>query len=742
MGILQKNKRGTKGARRPIPVLPCWAQRIEASPREAPDTANPKEAVLLQRLSEEATRLSAEHSATWLEQSKHLKAIEKHLVDLEKIEDMSEPTLGFVRSVLVPLAVECFFLPSDVTVRRQAIPLIKVLSSMDPSAVNGSLRQHLLAFINKQCDDSSVDTATVEEYAKHGAGHQAQALQTLVGISVGLPVVRRMADAVLAHIAGSLEDILPQLHEPSSSLGSAERVAMREDCTHVIRLAFLVISKFLQRDGGNKQAVCNLHDEILAALAPPAAAGCVRNILAHLYGLCWSVVGCDGAMLEAREVAAMVLVALISGSGMSAHDRAVALARRTLDMGVSEATALPNMDTSYLPEIDDSEHRARCLDDAVSMVCVARAIVSFAPYETTLLPLDIVPSAKYSGVVNTVHEAVFTHIASVCGRSQLAPGVKVVVFESMAVWLQETAKLLMCCVDEYGSATAASESVSRHTVAFALGQRVLVLQRERIMGYLWSYWDDPLDAVQAKVKVIFEAFLDIGSAMSKAVAKIGTLPGSDNSVSSDSNAFLNDVLDLVLTMDWSRKVKYSLLATLCSRIDIFLLFKRQPDLLEQCFVTLAQVMMAPRVAALFSAILIRCDADVRSVRNGTPGDGLTDSQRETAAIQLEGRYMDLWVTSVISALCKDDDNIRRMLAKHVCPNLFRTFPRIVTEILKSLTHHLAVQQQEKQAASASTRKRSMSVSEQTLEASRQHALIIVLKVARSLDLITIGQLAR
>ncbi|KAJ1951364.1 hypothetical protein EC988_004064, partial [Linderina pennispora] len=347
MGILQKNKRGTKGARRPIPVVPCWAERIEASPYQASGTANSKEAALLQKLSDEAGRLSTERSATWLEQSKHLKAIEKHLVDLEKIEGISEATLGFVRSALVPLAVECFFLPSDVTVRRQAIPLIKALSSMDPSAVNGSLRQHLLAFINKASSDAdAVSTAIVDEYAKHGAGHQAQALQTLVGISVGLPVVRRMADAVLSHIARSLEKIVPQLHEPSPDLGSAEVVAMREDCTHVIRLAFLVISKFLQREDGSRQGACNLQDEVLAALAPPASPDSVRAVLAQLYLLCWSVVGCEGAMLEAREVAAMVLVALIGGSGMSVRDQAVALAQRTLDMEVSATAHVADQPTS------------------------------------------------------------------------------------------------------------------------------------------------------------------------------------------------------------------------------------------------------------------------------------------------------------------------------------------------------------------------------------------------------------
>ncbi|KAJ1826858.1 hypothetical protein LPJ56_001971, partial [Coemansia sp. RSA 2599] len=375
-----------------------------------------------------------------------------------------------------------------------------------------------------------------------------------------------------------------------------------------------------------------------------------------------------------------------------------------------------------------SESRKQCMDDAVSMVCVARAIVSLASYEVSLATLDIAVSDRTLSVSKNLHEAVFTHIASVCGRSQLAPGVKVIVFESMATWLQETARLLDRCLLRKSVADA-----ELCETAFELGQRILTLQRERIMGYLWSYWDDPLDAVQARVKAIFEAFLDIGLAMDKAVTDLAhsRVEASDDAAhhargSLGSSEFINDVLDLVLTMDWSRKVKYSLLATLCMRIDVLDLLTRQPDLLSSCLETLAQVNMAARASTLFNAILERSVNEIKT------------AQDEDAGCLLEDRYMAMWTDPVVDALCKDDETSRRMLAQHLLPDLFAAHPRIVSRILHALTIDRDAQPLSHDIVPQSR----VLVAEQrhSADACRQHALIVVLKAARSQDILTFDQL--
>ncbi|KAJ1961595.1 hypothetical protein GGI12_003162 [Dipsacomyces acuminosporus] len=745
MGILQKDKRGTKGTKPPIPVPANWKQRIEADQAGLEgDEDSQKEKEIMAKLQEEIGRLAKDTETTWLAQSKRLKVVEKQIAGLQMLAGVSSRTLTYLRSVLIPVAIECFFLPSDVITRRQAIPIIKLLSVLDPSAVDAVFQANLLAFIGAGAKYEAFDTWSVadkavasEVYAKQTAGHRAQALQTLANVPLGFPVVARFIGDVLDFVADALEPALPALQDPQSELGSVELIALCGEISQIVRLAFLCISKLMSSDTADSQGrsvACNLQKVILASMRSTSM-DAIGRTLARLYALCWDLISCERATLTARQVGAMTLVALIEGSGLPTASRAGNLARRALDIDVEWDSNNENDDdkeiSCYLPEVETSRSREICMEDAVSMLCIARAIVSFAPYETTLCALKVSPSSKNFGSSNNVHEAVFTHIASVCGRSQLAPGVKVVVFESMAGWLQETAKLLNRCLD---SSSQTPEDKEFRQTAFALGQRVLVLQRERIMGYLWSYWDDPLDAVQIKVRAIFEAFLDIGSTVNRIVLSTAQGTGMPSMVEDESDAFLNDVLDLVLTMDWSRKVKYSLLGTLCSRVDIFVLFKRQPDILSSCFSTMEQVTMAPRAASLLTAILERSESDIKAVKEGTKHDAdddveMVETVRSKAAIDLEDSYMKLWVDPVVHALCKEDEISRRMLAQHLLPTLFRALPRVVNAILKALTKYL----QTTADGSAADR--------QVLDASRQHALIIVLKIARSQDLISIHQLA-
>ncbi|KAJ2402195.1 hypothetical protein GGI23_000888 [Coemansia sp. RSA 2559] len=716
MGILQKDRHGTKGTKPPISVPDCWIERIKADATDDGESAendarsNSKEVDIMHELRKQIAELAAKgDTATWLEQSKRLKVIEGYLLSLQRLAEVSEATLSYLRTVAIPIFVECYFLPTDLVVRRQAIPLIKQLSLLDPSCVDNVLQANLLAFIDAPKDlcaefdvfETADATIANDFYLRLPVRHCAQALEVLATIPQGSPVIRRFVSEVLAYAASALDNALPQLHNPTQGLGSVELVALRDDCGQLIRLVFLCISKLM-----SEEPSVDIQEAILASMRIPSREF-VEETLLRVYHLCWDLISCDHASLNSRQVAALVHVSLIEGSGLTTKQRAILLSVRTLDIKVGELCNNESK-TTYLPTADNSPSRLKCIDDAVAMVCVARAIVSQASYQTTLTELDIVSSPAVSVACRNVHEAAFTHIASVCGRSQLAPGVKVVVFESMAIWLQETAKLLERCVKD-------SESELRST-AFALGQRVLLLQRERIMGYLWTYWDDPVDAVQIKIRAIFEAFLDIGSAMNKTI-----IADPEVAASVDSNAFLSDVLDLVLTMDWSRKVKYSLLATLSARVDLFELFAQHPDVLHNCFDALAQVSMASRVATLLSAFLERA---------------VSDMSQSSDALDVEARYVAIWAEPIVVALCKDDDTSRRMLAQHVLPRLFEALPSSAGTILRQLSVFSLPEtylQEQGRFASAQLQQR--------FDACRQHALIVVLKAARAQDLVSVEQLA-
>ncbi|KAJ2857987.1 hypothetical protein J3B02_000611 [Coemansia erecta] len=751
MGLLQKDKRGSKSPKAPIPVPSFWLDRIYAdsltptiSPADTP--ASPGRAAitdsaekhLVDHIHKHILQLTTDPQdpdvpVTWLDQSKQLKALELQLTRLTRLSHMSPPTLSFLRSVVIPMLIECFFLPEDAAIRRQILPLIKALSAIDPTCVDNMLQANLLAFIDAQGYYRELDTFALVNhqlsalyYSRQSVCQRAHALEILAGIPQGLPVIKRFASDVLVYCANALHVALPNLRYPKQGQGSVELVSLREDCTQAIRLVFLCLSKLTADDDDDEsKSSAGILDIILASMRTPLP-GYVEKTIERIYSLCWDLISCDSASLNSRQVAAMVLVSLIQGTGLPPALCAAQLAQRALginDISSDSTAELPG----YLPQEEEtSESRKRCMDDAVSMVCVARAIVSLVSYKVSLATLDIVVSDKTLSVSKNLHEAVFTHIASVCGRSQLAPGVKVIVFESMATWLQETARLL----DKYLLGREIGDSELCVT-AFELGQRILTLQRERIMGYLWSYWDDPLDAVQARVKAIFEAFLDIGLAMDKAITDQSTGGHVSQSVQQDSlgsSEFINDVLDLVLTMDWSRKVKYALLATLCMRIDALDLLTGQPDLLASCLETLAQVNMASRASTLFSAILERS------------ANQINNAQNEEARLLLEDRFMILWTDPVVDALCKDDETSRRMLVQHLLPELFATHPRIVNSILRALISSRQIQPLVSHDIVPKSR---VLVAEQrhSADACRQHALIVVLKTARSQDILTIDQLA-
>ncbi|KAJ2805242.1 hypothetical protein H4R20_002170 [Coemansia guatemalensis] len=735
----------------------------------------------------------ANTEATWLQQSKWLKEIEQQLSGLKKQPEVSLSTLSYLRSVAIPVFVECFFLPNEGTVRRQIIPIIKALSALDPSYVDSAVQANLLAYIGaqscyqelleqqKEKTGIAADPEAIEIYDAQAVGHHAHAVEVLVDVPQGMAVVRRYVSDVLVYAAKALEASLPRLcgegdlnqqqqQQREEAMGSAELVLLRDNCTQIIRVVFLCLSKAAADSDDSVGKADSLQTAILASMRTPLPEY-VEHTLARIYTLCWVLIGCESAALNSRQVAAMVLVALIEGAGLSRTGRAKALATRMLDIQVRSdegSSGTDNVATQqkaeelpaagYLPAVDNSPSRKRCMDDAVSMICIARAIVSLAPYETTLTTLDIVPSAKGPGECNNVHEAVFTHIASICGRSQLAPGVKIIVFESMAIWLQETAKLLQRCLAALDTAAGAAgaDSATRafNHGAFALGQRVLVLQRERIMGYLWSYWDDPIDAVQVKVKSIFEAFLDIGSAMNQAIvadpsvadsaiamAEASGMMASSATTSQtareDSSAFLNDVLELVLTMDWSCKVKYPLLAALSTRIDVLDLMRRQPDILSSCLDTMAEVTMASRAAQLLCALLERAAEALNKLRNSSGSEeGAIISDEDTDALQrneaavlgLERQFIALWAKPVVAALCRDEIS-RRMLSQLVLSRLLESLPRIVHVMLAELTASVA--------PGAASDSATTLQQQQAADSSRQHALIIVLRVARAQDIVTI-----
>ncbi|KAJ2399310.1 hypothetical protein GGI10_006430, partial [Coemansia sp. RSA 2530] len=292
MGVSKdSNKRSSQGIKAPIPVPGSWATRV-ASNRYAPsDTSDETES--MQGLHDRLCALATALETTWLEQKEHLKAVEQILNRFAKQKvPPSQPALDYLRVVAAPILVECYFLPSDIAVRRFTLLPIQLVT-----AILGSLgcaipllRANLLAFIGAPNKGSlAVSESASEAYTAQTGGQRAHAIEVLASTSQGTLAIGQTVGDILSFAASEFDIALQRLTGPTQGMGSAELASVRDECTQAVRLVFLCMSKF----------------------AGPGIGDTAAATLTRIYELCWNLISCDIAALNSRQVAAMTLVQLV-----------------------------------------------------------------------------------------------------------------------------------------------------------------------------------------------------------------------------------------------------------------------------------------------------------------------------------------------------------------------------------------------------------------------------------------------
>lgn len=88
----------------------------------------------------------------------------------------------------------------------------------------------------------------------------------------------------------------------------------------------------------------------------------------------------------------------------------------------------------------------------------------------------------------SLHEIMFYNIDFFCGTPSLDSSCKVVAFESMATWLQQTKSTIEKCHDK-GLMDSASGPINLRNM-------------DRLVHFVWDHWDDPIDSIQHKVILI------------------------------------------------------------------------------------------------------------------------------------------------------------------------------------------------------------------------------------------------
>ncbi|KAG0204956.1 hypothetical protein BGX28_003257 [Mortierella sp. GBA30] len=361
-------------------------------------------------------------------------------------------------------------------------------------------------------------------------------------------------------------------------------------------------------------------------------------------------------------------------------------------------------------------------DAGMYMLGIVRGLLTNIRQEALVMPIDniaqwyapaVFSDLRKHGLV--LHEILFHAIAYLCATSRDMSS-KTSAFETMGHWLQQT-KLHL-------SDKSAASTQMKQALANCINEQA----QEKLTTYVLDYWEDPVDTVQHKVKNILELLLDIVYLKSRL----------QDEETKTTPPFVTQLLERILMADGHRKSKHPILAILVGRVPIAELTQLRQDALAQAILALEQLATAPGAAVAINAMIEKSwkecleqdakDAKVLSVSATKKSEknsksDISSSTIDSAVVRMARKkaiqpWLDFWTKSVSQALTTDNDLIRKHLGHFILSPLFSTCPEAfwtLLSILNDPSHAFPG-----------------FVSD---EAYRFNAIVLAIKVARSLDIV-------
>ncbi|KAI8598191.1 putative death-receptor fusion protein-domain-containing protein [Dissophora ornata] len=359
-------------------------------------------------------------------------------------------------------------------------------------------------------------------------------------------------------------------------------------------------------------------------------------------------------------------------------------------------------------------------DAGMYMLGIVRGLLTNIRQEALVMPIESLSRWYAPAVFHdlpkdglVLHQVLFHAIAYLCATSKDMSS-KTFAFETMGHWLQQT-KLHL------GERSTASVDMKE-----ALAQCINDQAQEKLTTYVLDYWEDPVDTVQHKVKNILELLLDI-------VYLKSTLRNEKT-----TPTFVTQLLERILMADGHRKSKHPILAILVGRVPIAEVVQLRQDALAQAILALEQLATAPGAAVAINAMIEKSwkecvEQDSRGAKvlivTTTKKSG-KESSADTVVSTIDADatrlarkeamqpWVDFWLKPITQALTADNDLIRKHIGHFIFSPLFSTCPEAFWTLLDVLNDQGAVY--------------SGYISD---EKYRFNAIVLAIKVARSLDLV-------
>ncbi|RHZ89143.1 hypothetical protein Glove_18g31 [Diversispora epigaea] len=638
--------------------------------------------------------------ATWEQQCQYLKGIRKCLSLVKERSLPSKKTkrvtnltssplpshyLRQLKEIVEPIIFEVYFVSSEQITKRHCIPILEschMVSSTQDSGYNGDV-----TFIKEYSK-----YITNEYYTTQSFNQKAMTVYLTLDFPIGFSVVRESLFHTIYFFVDCLMQTIQHVsvetreQNKSTSLNGCTSIKFSQymnDALHVIKTLVTLLSRFHENLRPKFESFVERSETYDSSDVFKT-----KIIIYNLFKGSLIICSNDLYVKDVRQLAGMMLAATYNLSGSPSF----------VSEQILEFYKIPYSPENYSYFLKRLEIQVPnsligelgWTGEEPLMLSVSRGFLSNLSSETLMYPISWNNKTATSALrtcnsnVESLHHLLFLSIIYFCDNA-LNSQTKVLAFETMGIWLQITENILKDANFNFRNITEITSILSSNIL-------------EKLISFVWNNWDDPVDAIQYKVKTIFEKSLDVYYLKCY----------HENSIELYKQ-FQMDLIKNLLSTDPYRKIKYSLLTLLLPKIETKIILEMQNDFVNCALEVLHNFTIAPRASQL---LLLFFEQSLKEI---LPKSSVhCDEQRES----LINKWVNLWLLPICEGLSSCDGTLRKNIGDFILKTLFKFEPISFWRILSILQND--------------------NISDGFIKDHRYklHALIMVIKIAKSLDLIS------
>ncbi|KAI9028199.1 putative death-receptor fusion protein-domain-containing protein [Phycomyces nitens] len=641
MGIPDKAKSGQKPVKLPRSIFVEWGAILNDFSQRHPNAVYIPAAASIKKLISKADVPWEKQAACLRESAKALNATKKETVQLEDIEQ--------IKDIIEPIASSGYFAAAENLSRRQFVPLLEAAAKF---AENTTFEKVYKTYIAYNSDKFIPPDCTLAQ--------KALTIYATTDFEIGKRTVLNGFKETMDFLVKSLVSAQEQLTNPENRVSTstlAPQTLSADQSMNDIQYLAKTILALVSRYGST-----SLLDFAKILKMGPAQKCEDEQIMATLIGTLLDICTYTNIYTkDCSQVAGMILGSIINLAQDPSFGRDWAIGWFFAE-NKTEASDHVSRLLGVQPKKDLVGPSGWSNRDA-PMLSVVRGLVSTVRKDILLLkcpaglrlvqPLESHPSRN-------LHEIVFFSILSFCSKADLEPQLKVVAFDALGMWLLETKSYITSCGDDITTVDMMSGVLTPQNV-------------DIIIRFVWDHWDDPVDALNSKVRTIFELVLAI----------METRAGFYNK-KSEYDEFLSVLLKNLLIMDWHRKVKYALLNILVPKVGTNAFFQAEPEIIWKCFRAMDSLVLPPQITSLVLSLLYQRIEETIPGYSPFKGQNVTLKEKDEETKTAIGNWIKVWAVPVLKCLTSDSEILRRNASGFILQPLFKVSPQSFWYIIKIL----------------------------------------------------------